>query len=54
MNRRTLLQASLAGLLGARFPGLATAAFAQDARPFSFDGVIARARAASGCPTAGR
>ena len=33
MNRRTLLQASLAGLLGARFPGLATAAVAADARP---------------------
>ena len=50
MNRRTLLQASLAGLLGARFTGLATAAFAQDAQPFSFDGVIARARAASELP----
>jgi periplasmic glucans biosynthesis protein len=49
MDRRTLLQAALAGLLGARLPLWAVPARAQDvpANPFSFDMVIARAREAA-------
>ena len=50
MDRRTLLQSALAGLFGAQLPSLlATAARAQEtpAEPFSFETVIARARAAA-------
>ena len=47
MDRRTLLQAALAGFVGSRLPPLVSPVFAQDptATSFSFDTVIARARA---------
>lgn len=54
MDRRRLLQAAAAGLLGLRLPSmLGTPASAQEAAsptPFSFDAVIARARALAGQP----
>ncbi len=52
MNRRSLLEAALLGLVGARLmlrPDAASAE-ATPAAPFSFDGVIARAREAAGKP----
>src|SRR5688572_10865917 len=48
MDRRTLLTAALAGLIGARLPALAPGALAQDAAaPFGFDAVVAEARTAA-------
>ena len=54
MDRRSLLTAALAGLLGARLPALRRGpAAAQDApAPFDFDAVVARARAAAAEPYA--
>ena len=52
MDRRTLLQAALAGFVGSRLSPLASPAHAQDAPAvsFSFDNVIARARAVAAEP----
>ncbi|HEX5004987.1 MAG TPA: glucan biosynthesis protein G [Gemmatimonadales bacterium] len=52
MDRRTLLQAAVAGLLAGRLPLWPAAARAQDApaNQFSFDMVIARAREAAASP----
>ena len=51
MDRRTLLQATFAGLLGARLAPLIGPAAAQDApAPFTFDAVVARAREMAGLP----
>jgi len=51
MDRRTLLTAALAGLLGARLSPFVPAARAQDtAAPFGFESVIAQARAAAAEP----
>lgn len=52
MHRRSLLSSALAGLIGAQLPPLVSAAFAQEGagEPFSFDTVIARARAAASAP----
>ena len=54
MDRRSLLTAALAGLLGARLlPFAAAPASAQDApAPFDFEAVVARARAAAAEPYA--
>jgi glucans biosynthesis protein len=51
MHRRTLIEAALAGLIGARLSALAGPAAAQDApAPFSFDAVVARAAELAGEP----
>jgi glucans biosynthesis protein len=50
MNRRTLLQSALAGLFAGALPRLAGPAAAQAATPFSFETVLARARAAAAEP----
>ncbi len=50
MHRRSLIGTALAGIFGAALPRLATPAHAQDAAPFGFDTVIARARAAAAEP----
>jgi periplasmic glucans biosynthesis protein len=54
MDRRTLLQSALAGLLGGRLPHFATPAAAQEApaAEFGFETVIARARNLSAEPYA--
>ncbi|MBP7002808.1 glucan biosynthesis protein [Amaricoccus sp.] len=51
MHRRSLLGSLLAGLFGGALPRLVTPALAQET-PFSFDTVIARARAAAAAPFA--
>jgi len=50
MHRRTLLHSALAGLFGAQLPAFIGPAAAQEAEPFDFDIVIARARAAAAEP----
>ena len=52
MDRRTFVNAAIAGLLGAQLPSLIRPAFAQDAPSgeFSFDTIVARARQTAELP----
>ena len=50
MDRRTLLQSALAGLFAGALPRFVTPAAAQEATPFDFETVVARAREAAAEP----